>query len=346
MSWWSPSRGPILIVKAFIKGKGNLKKLTCNFCGKEGHWESKCRLKKNQTSGKNDARGKPDTKKNSSFEKNEPGGKKENSNGKAEGQTQNKCSHCGNSNHTSDRCWKKRKEEKKKKEVNLIDDTWSDNEAEAREAVEDFQFLAKCDVLVTSDDNNSHERAPLELNKELEAWAIIDSGAEVSIMLKEIFEKINVPELKAPLDVYAFKGSKVTLNQVKKILTKTTNKQGIFKYYCFDFKDLERIILSRKTLQELGMVISGVPATFPSGRKEALKEKLEQSKVFGGLNKEKENLHNEVQHLKELANKLLKELKEDLKINAALGDKAYCNIPGSDFIVKIKEGQGPVYKRQ
>ena len=95
------------MVQAFIKGEGNLKKLTCNFCGKEGHWESKCRLKKNQTSGKNDTRGKPDTKKNSSFEKNEPGGKKENLNSKAEGQTQNKCSHCGNSNHTSDRCWKK-----------------------------------------------------------------------------------------------------------------------------------------------------------------------------------------------------------------------------------------------
>ena len=212
--------------------------------------------------------------------------------------------------------------------------------------MEDFQFLAECDVLVASDDNDSHERAPLELNKELEAWAIIDSGAEVSIMSKEIFEKINVPELKAPLDVYAFKGSKATLDQVKKIPMKTTNKQGIFKYYCFDFKDLERIILSRKTLQELGMVISGVPATFPSGRKEALKEKLEQSKVFRGLNKEKENLHDEVQHPKELANKLLKELKEDLEINAALGDKAYCNIPGSDFIVKIKEGQGPVYKCQ
>ena len=105
----------------------------------------------------------------------------------------------------------------------------------------------------------------MELNKELEAWAIIDSGAEVSIMSKEIFEKINIPELKAPLDVYAFEGSKATLDQVKKILTKTTNKQGIFKYYCFNFKDLERIILSRKTLQELGMVISGVPATFPSG---------------------------------------------------------------------------------
>ena len=48
------------------------------------------------------------------------------------------------------------------------------------------------------------------------------------------------------------------------------------------------------------MVISGVPATFPSGRKEALKEKLEQSKVFGESNEEKEKIQEKIQQRKNL----------------------------------------------
>ena len=134
-----------------------------------------------------------------------------NLNSRAEGQSQNLCSFCGGTNHPVEKCWKKKKEEKKKTEVNLIDFNLSDNEAEANEAIADYEFLAKCEVLIASDRLDCHKKAAIELNDVVKAWAIVDSGAEVSMMAKEIFEKINLPEIEAPINIFAFEGSKVLL---------------------------------------------------------------------------------------------------------------------------------------
>ena len=116
-----------------------------------------------------------------------------------------------------------------------------------------------------------------------------------------------------------------------------------------DFKDPEQIILSRAHLKKLGMKMSGIPATFPSKQVNAVEEKLEQEKVF---NNKEENFepvaiaHGKVQHTKEMVCHLKRELEEELWENEMLGKRSFCTIPGSEFTVRVKKGQGPVYKRQ
>ena len=116
-----------------------------------------------------------------------------------------------------------------------------------------------------------------------------------------------------------------------------------------DFKDLERIILSRAHLKKLGMKMSGIPATFPSEQVKAVEEKLEQEK---GFNNKEENFepvaiaHSKVQHTEEMVCHLKRELEEELWENEKLGKRSFCTIPGSKFTVQVKKGQGPMYKRQ
>ena len=116
-----------------------------------------------------------------------------------------------------------------------------------------------------------------------------------------------------------------------------------------DFKDLEQIILLRAHLKKLGMKMFRIPATFPSEKVNAVKEKLEQEKVF---NNKEENFepvaiaHDKVQHTEEMVHHLKRELEEELQKNEKLGERSFCMIPGSKFTVQVKKGQGPVYKHQ
>ena len=97
------------------------------------------------------------------------------------------------------------------------------------------------------------------------------------------------------------------------------------------------------------MKMSGLPATFLSEQVNAVEEKLEQEKVF---NNEEENFepvaiaHGKVQHTEEMVCHLKRELEEELQENEMLGKRSFCMIPGSEFTMQVKEGQGPVYKRQ
>ena len=181
-------------------------------CRKDGHWEAKSFKRENNTltNGSFTNDNKPSSSSSSSSSSRKPVQNK-NLNSRAEGQSQNPCSFCGGTNHPVEKCWKKKKEEKKKTEVNLIDFNLSNDEAEANEAITDYEFLAKCEVLIASDRLDCHKKAAIELNDVVKAWAIVDSGAEVSMMAKEIFEKIDLPEIEAPINVYAFEGLKVLL---------------------------------------------------------------------------------------------------------------------------------------
>ena len=344
------------MVEAYLKSNRQQQqqapKPLCTYCGKHGHWEANCLTKRKQGQTKTPEK----TQQSGDTEK--LTGKPEESGSEKKGKkTFPPCSYCGKSGHSKKNCFKKKKD-KREAEVNLVETTAGPPEdasaaesgnVEAKEAAEDMAFMEECEALYSNDAVEDLEKAPIELNGERECWAITDNGSNVTLMAKELYDSFDLPEKNFDVKVFGFEGSWVVVSRYKKIPTRTCNKSAVLQCYRMDFKDPERIILSRAHLKKLGMKMSGIPATFPSKQVNAVEEKLEQEKVF---NNEEENFepvaiaHGEVQHTEEMVRHLKRELEEELQENKMLGERSFCTIPGSEFTVRVKKGQGPVYKRQ
>ena len=79
----------------------------------------------------------------------------------------------------------------------------------------------------------------------------------------------------------------------------------------------------RRHLQDLGIMFLGIPTAFPSSRKEALKERLE-NQTLENLERENLTFLDEDQHPLELAGNFLKAESGVLLENGALGEGVCC----------------------
>jgi hypothetical protein len=194
---------------------------------------------------------------------------------------------------------------------------------------------------IEGEDEENRDLVPIVWSwegKSVRARAIFDNGSTSRTFVDTpAFERLPGKETSVKLVVHGLGGSPVEINRAKKVMAKTTNREVELEVYAAGIGK-NRVILSRKDGEKLGISIQGIPLTFPDICEKRSKEDDEKWIDEGDAKVEK--------FIDEVDRRWLKEsLKSVISRNQKLPANSVCNAIGCEYVIKLKKYQ-PIFKKQ
>jgi hypothetical protein len=275
----------------------------------------------------------------------EPAWKKKGFGSKEEWLKTIKCVKCKKNGHFPDKCPEKKSEIQGFCARSIEDDfEWPEFEDDStldmyKEAALTFMMQHELQGLLKNEDINDPVMFPCKLGG-IKLRVTHDSGASYSTADKPIFERFNseVQKLEKPkrLSLASEGGGEMLIEQFK-LVTFETSDHAAVKIQIFNSmnNDSERVLISNKDAQLVGIHLPKLPITFPSKPKQHDREWIDEGKTKLDEQKASEE---ETQIVTDM---IRKELEKNLNIPA----NSRCSLPNSEFKIDLKSDV-PVYVQQ